>query len=60
LLENIALVEAKYTKAVTGLNQNHIRFRREKPVYKFYLEKARKELARAIGQDSPPRRYKNC
>jgi hypothetical protein len=59
LLENIALVEAKYTKAVTGLNQNHIRYRREKPVYKLCLEKARKELARAIGQDSPPRRYKN-
>jgi hypothetical protein len=41
--------------AATGLNQNQIRYRREEPVYKFYLEKARKELARAIGQDSPPR-----
>jgi hypothetical protein len=44
LLENIALVEAKSIKAVgfykdmvaaTGLNQNQIRYRREKPVYKF-------------------------
>jgi hypothetical protein len=63
LLENIALVEAKTTKAAgfykdmvaaTGLTQHQIRYRREKPVYKLYLEKARKELAREIGQKNPP------
>jgi hypothetical protein len=49
LLENIALVEAKTTKAVgfykdmvaaTDLTQNQIRYRKKKPVYKLYLEKA--------------------